>query len=49
MSSDELDTHPRPQEDVKVLQLPHLDLNRTVAQRNAAHLISSHLMGVVYG
>ena len=30
-----------PREDVKVLRLPQSDLNRTVAQRNAAHLISS--------
>ena len=42
MSSDELDTRTHLREDVKVLQLPHSDLNRTVAQRSSSHLISSY-------
>ena len=41
MSSGELDTHPGPREDVKVLRLPHSYLNRTVAQHSSSHLISS--------
>ena len=42
MSSDELDTHPCQREDVKDLRLPHLDPNRTIAQRSSSHLISSY-------
>ena len=46
MSSDELDTRPRPREDVQVLRLPYSDLNRTGAQRSSSHLI---FKGVVDG
>ena len=37
ISSDELDMRPCQREDVKELRLPHLDPNRTVAQRSSSH------------
>ena len=51
MSSGELDTRPRPREDVKALRLPHSDLNRTVGTRSGrpTQLISSHLMSLESG